>query len=78
MLAAALDAMLSAREREVGKLLTSLKSDLRDGLSVADALAITLALCVDAAYATLREAGWDGERYEKWLGDALVEQLLRA
>ena len=67
-MAAALDAMMRAREREIAKLLASVESDLRAGLSVADALAITLALCVDAAYATLRDAGWDGARYEQWLG----------
>ncbi|HYI55301.1 MAG TPA: TetR/AcrR family transcriptional regulator [Microlunatus sp.] len=76
-MAAALDAMMSAREREIAELLTSVESELRAGLSVADALAITLALCVDAGYATLRDAGWDGTRYEEWLGDTLVGQLLR-
>lgn len=76
-MAAALDGMMKAREGEIAKLLASVAADLRDGLSLPDALAITLALCVDAAYATLREAGWDGVRYEEWLGDALVGQLLR-
>lgn len=75
-MAAALIAMMRAREREIAKLLSSMESDLRVGLSVPDALAMTLALCVDAAYATLRNAGWDGARYEQWLGDALVGQLL--
>lgn len=75
-IAAALTAMMRAREREIAKLLSSVESDLRAGLSVPDALAMTLALCVDAAYATLRNAGWDGARYEQWLGDALVGQLL--
>lgn len=74
---AALDAMMAARQREIAKLLSSVASDLRAGLTVQDALAMTLALCVDAAYATVREAGWDGARYEQWLGDALVGQLLR-
>ncbi len=76
-IAAALSAMVSARETEIAKLLLSLETDLRDGLSLHDALAITLALCVDGAYAAMRDAGWDGERYEHWLGDALVDQLLR-
>ena len=75
-MASALDALMLAREREIAKLLASVESDLRAGLSVADALAITLALCVDAAYTTLRDAGWDGARYEQWLGDLLVTQLL--
>ena len=73
---AALSAMMRAREREIAKLLSSIESDLRTGLTVPDALAVTLALCVDAAYDTLRAAGWDGARYEQWLGDALLGQLL--
>ena len=76
-MAAALDAMMSSRAREIAKLLASVESDLRAGLSVTDALAITLALCVDAAYTVLRDAGWSGARYEQWLGDALIGQLLR-
>jgi AcrR family transcriptional regulator len=76
-MATALEAMMSAREREIARLLASVAPDLRAGLELADALAITLALCVDAAYATLRDAGWDGGRYEQWLGDILVSQLLR-
>jgi AcrR family transcriptional regulator len=76
-MAAALDAMMKARQREIAKLVASVEPDLRAGLSVTDALAITLALCVDATYATLRDAGWDGTRYEQWLGEALVCQLLR-
>jgi len=76
-MAAALDAMMKAREREIATLLASVEADRRLGLSLADALAITLALCVDAAYATLRAAGWDGARYEQWLGETLVSQLIR-
>ena len=76
-MAAALNALMLARQREIATLLDSVESDLRAGLSVADALAITLALCVDAAYTTLRDAGWDGARYEQWLGDILVAQLLQ-
>ena len=76
-IAAALAAMMGDREREIAKMLASVESDQRLGPSVANALAITLALCVDAAYATLRAAGWDGARYEQWLGETLVGQLLR-
>ena len=75
-MAAALTAMMRAREREIATLLASMESDLRAGLSLGDALAVTLARSVDAAYATLRDAGWSGARYEQWLGDALVGQLL--
>ena len=75
-MAAALAAMMKAREREIATLLASVARDLRAGLSLDDALAMTLALSVDAAYATLRDAGWSGARYERWLGDALVGQLL--
>jgi AcrR family transcriptional regulator len=75
-MAAAFEAMLSAREHEIAKLLSSIEKDLRAGLDVADALAVTLALSVDAVFATFRDAGWDGDRYEQWLGDTLVDQLL--
>lgn len=75
-MAAAWEAMMGAREREIGILVSSLGSDLRRGLSVEDALAVMLALSVDAVYATLRDAGWVGVRYEQWLGEALVGQLL--
>ena len=75
-MAAALTAMMEARAREIATLLASMERDLRVGLGLDDALAMTLALSVDAAYATLRDAGWDGVRYEQWLGDALVGQLL--
>ncbi|HEY5847822.1 MAG TPA: TetR/AcrR family transcriptional regulator [Microlunatus sp.] len=77
-MAAALDAMMRAREHEIAKLLASVEADLRPGLSVTDAIAITLALCVDAGFAMLRAAGWDGARYEQWLGETLVGQLLRS
>ena len=75
-MAAALAAMMRAREREIATLVSSMEAGLRAGISLDDALAMTLALSVDAAYATLRDAGWDGARYEQWLGDALVGQLL--
>ena len=74
--AAALTEMMEGRAREIATLLASMERALRVGLGLDDALAMTLALSVDAAYATLRDAGWSGNRYEQWLGDALVGQLL--
>ena len=59
-MAAALAAMMEARAREIATLLSSMQRDLRVGLGLDDALAMTLALSVDAAYATLRDAGWSG------------------
>lgn len=76
-MAVALSRMLTAREQQIEVLLQSVSADLHKHLTVPDALAITLALCVDAVYDTLRAAGWDGTRYEQWLGDALVTHLLR-
>lgn len=75
-LADALSAMLGARQHEIATLLSSLESNLRPGLTLHDALAVTLALSVDAAYLTFQAAGWDGTKYEQWLGEALVSQLL--
>lgn len=61
-MAAALAAMMRARKREIATLLASVESDLRAGLSLGDALALTLALSVDAAYVTLQGVGRRVER----------------
>ena len=74
-MAETLHQVLAAREREIRKLLTSVTG--HDGaLDVDAALAVALALTVPEVYRTLvTERGWSPERYETWLGDALVTQI---
>ena len=54
------------------------KGALRDGLDVADAAEIFWTLNHPSVYYLLvYERGWSEERYERWLADAFVHQLLR-
>ena len=70
--------VLAAREREIHKLVETLAPHLRPSLTVAAALDLTLALTLPEVFHLLVvERGWRESRYEEWLGDALVEQLLR-
>ena len=68
--------ILAAREAEIGKLLQSLETSLRPGLSVPTALDVTIALTLDEVYSVLRQRGWDSDRYESWLAETLVDRLL--
>jgi hypothetical protein len=46
-------------------------------VSVDDGITIYLALVLPEIYRTLAiEHGWTAARYEHWLGDALITQLL--
>ncbi|WP_432477692.1 TetR/AcrR family transcriptional regulator [Nocardioides sp. GXQ0305] len=70
--------VLAAREGEVRRLLLTVKDDLAPGVTVRRALDVTLALMNIEAYRLLvNERGWTPARYESWLGDLLVSQLLR-
>lgn len=70
--------VLAAREREIRKLVDGLAPHLHRSLSVAAALDLTLALTLPEVFHLLVvERGWAESRYETWLGDALVGQLLR-
>ena len=70
--------VLAAREREIRKLVDGLASHLRPSLTPAAALDLTLALTLPEVFHLLVvERGWSESRYETWLGDALIGQLLR-
>jgi AcrR family transcriptional regulator len=70
--------VLAAREREIRKLIKAVRPQLRPDLTVDAALDLTLALTLPELFGLLvHERGWDPPRYEKWLGDTLVSQLLR-
>jgi AcrR family transcriptional regulator len=69
--------VLAAREREVRKLIDSLAPRLRPDLTVDSALDLTLALTLPELFHLLVvERGWGPGRYETWLADTLVSQLL--
>jgi AcrR family transcriptional regulator len=70
--------VLGAREREIRKLIDALAPRLRTELTVATALDLTLALTLPEVFHLLvAERGWSHRRYETWLSDSLVSQLLR-
>ena len=70
--------VLAAREREIRKLIDTLAPRLRSDLTVESALDLTLALTLPELFDLLVvERGWSHIRYEAWLADTLVSQLLR-
>ncbi len=76
-MASTLQHVLAAREREIRKLLRTTAPHHRSGLTLDGALDITLALTLVEVYRTLViERGWSARRYEGWLGDSLIAQLL--
>ena len=77
-MAQAMRNVLSAREREIRKLIDTLAPRLRSDLTVDSALDLTLALTLpDLFHLLVVERGWDHHRYETWLSSTLVSQLLR-
>ena len=77
-MAAVLRSVLASREGEIRKLVRAMKPHLKPGLSVDAALDACLALSVPEIYRTLIERDWTPGRYQTWLGDLLVDQLLAA
>ena len=76
-MARTLQRVLAAREREIRKLLRTTARHHRPGLTLDRALDITLALTLVEVYRTLVIGrGWSARRYEAWLGDSLIAQLL--
>ena len=69
--------VLAAREREIRRLLKTTAQHHKPGLTLDRALDITLALTLPDVYRTLVvERGWSSRRYEAWLADSLIAQLL--
>ena len=77
-MAAVLNGVLASREGEIRKLIRAIKPHLKAGLSIDAALDACLALSVPEIYRTLMERDWTPRRYQTWLGDLLVDQLLAA
>jgi AcrR family transcriptional regulator len=66
------------RERAFRRHIETIASQLTPGVSVNDGVTIYLALVLPEVYRTLViEGGWTADRYEDWLADALITQLLR-
>lgn len=71
------DRWANERRAAMSKVITSLK--LRPDLTGESAVALFLALSSAQVYRELVEgAGWSSRRYEDWLGQTLVQQLLAA
>lgn len=69
--------VLAAREREIRKLIEALAPRLRSDLTVGSALDLALALTLSEIFHFLVvERGWSHVRYEKWLANTLVSELL--
>ncbi|MET7403284.1 TetR/AcrR family transcriptional regulator [Dactylosporangium sp. NPDC005572] len=65
------------RERAFRRHIEAIASHLAPGVSVDDGVAIYLTLVLPEVYRTLViERGWTTDRYEKWLANALITQLL--
>jgi AcrR family transcriptional regulator len=70
--------VLAAREREIRRLIDAIAPSLRSELTVDSALDLTLALTLPELFHLLVvERGWGHRRYETWLADTLVSQLLQ-
>lgn len=68
---------LAGRERMLGILLASFAGELAPGLDMAQATDRFVALTIPEIYRTLvTDRGWSPEKFEVWLGDLLVDQLL--
>lgn len=78
-IAAATHRILANRERGFRTHLEAIKSHLAPGVSVDDAVALYCTLVLPEVYRSLVvERGWSPEKYEQWLGSALIHSLLRA
>lgn len=76
-MAQTLQKILGSREGEIRKLIDALRPHLAPELNVDSALDACLACTVPEIYRILvAERGWTPERYEVWLGNLLVDQLL--
>ena len=65
------------RERAFRRHVDAIASHLAPGVSVDDGVAIYLTLVLPEVYRTLViERGWTTDRYENWLANALITQLL--
>lgn len=76
-IAADLQTIMANRERAFRRHVESIAGYLSPGVTVAEGLDRYLALVLPEVYRTLvLERGWSIDRYETWLADTLLQQLL--
>ena len=76
-LAAVWRQVMLRREAAVSELLESLRGRLRSGLKLRLALDLYVSWTLPAVYRTLvLERGWSPNRYENWLAELLIRELL--
>jgi AcrR family transcriptional regulator len=69
--------ILANRERGFRAHLAAIVSHLAPGMTIDDAVAVYTTLVLPEVYRSLvTERGWSPERYEQWLGGALIHDLL--
>jgi AcrR family transcriptional regulator len=69
--------ILANRERGFRAHLAAIAPHLAPGMTIDDAVAVYTTLVLPEVYRSLvTERGWSPERYEQWLGDALLHDLL--
>lgn len=72
-----LETIMANRERAFRRHIEAIAARLAPGVSDSDALDIYLTAVLPEVYRTLViERGWTADRYEAWLGDILIGQLL--
>lgn len=78
-IAADLQRILDNRERAFHRHIDTIAEHLAPGLTVAEGTAIYVALVLPEVYRTLVvERGWTAGRYESWLAETMIRQLLAA
>ncbi|NUP47819.1 MAG: TetR/AcrR family transcriptional regulator [Catenulispora sp.] len=76
-IAAMLAEIMASRERDFRKHVEALAPHLSPGTTVDECLDVYITLLLPEIYQSLvLDRGWTPGRYEKWLGDSLVSELL--
>jgi hypothetical protein len=76
-IARALQTVMANRERAFRRHIEAIAAHLTPGVTVSDGVSIYITLVLPEIYRTLVvEQGWTIDRYETWLTETLIRQLL--